>query len=224
MSALSSATSTRAGAAGDTCGAPAPVGAAGKVPEPLPEGSSGSQRSASSRYGSAAADTLVPAAPETIDSAGRCAVPKGRRTRKRVPRPSVLWAVIVPPCSETSSHTSARPIPLPSLERDRTFSMRWNRSNSRGSSASGTPIPVSATVTTAWPSSSPTPTRTEPSKVNFSALLRRFRTTFSHMPRSMYTGSGRGAQSTWKDRPARSNADRKRLASSVVAAARSTGS
>ena len=45
-------------------------------------------------------------------------------------------------------------------------------------------MPVSATVTTAWPSSARTATRMPPSKVNFSALLSRFSTTFSHMPRS----------------------------------------
>ena len=32
-------------------------------------------------------------------------------------------------------------MPLPSFERERTFSMRWNRSNNRGISAAGTPIP-----------------------------------------------------------------------------------
>ena len=62
--------------------------------------------------------------------------------------------------------------------------MRWNRSNNRGISRAGTPMPVSATVTTAWPPSARTTMWMEPSKVNFSALLTRFSTTFSHMPRS----------------------------------------
>ena len=75
-------------------------------------------------------------------------------------------------------------MPLPSFERERVFSMRWNRSNNRGISPAGTPMPVSATVTTAWPPSARTAMRMEPSKVNFSALLSRFSTTFSHMPRS----------------------------------------
>ena len=101
-----------------------------------------------------------------------------------VPLPSVLDAVMAPPCSCTSSWTSASPMPLPSLERERAFSIRWNRSNRRGISCSGTPMPVSATVTTACPSSARTETRMAPSKVNFSALLSRFSITFSHMPRS----------------------------------------
>ena len=75
-------------------------------------------------------------------------------------------------------------MPLPSFERARAFSIRWNRSNKRGISCPGTPMPVSATVTIAWPSPARTAMRMEPSKVNFSALLIRFSTTFSHMPRS----------------------------------------
>ena len=86
------------------------------------------------------------------------------------------------------------------------------------------PMPVSATVTTAWLPSACTAMRMEPSKVNFSALLSRFSTTFSHMPRSRYTGSGSGRQSTSKARPARSTAERKTLASSAVACAMSAGS
>ena len=62
-------------------------------------------------------------------------------------------------------------MPLPSLDRDRAFSMRWNRSNSRGISAAATPMPVSATVTTAWHLGGARRTRMVPSKVNFSALL-----------------------------------------------------
>ncbi len=101
-----------------------------------------------------------------------------------VPSPSALDAVMAPLCSWTSSWTSASPMPLPSFERERAFSMRWNRSNSRGISRAGTPMPVSATVTTACPPSAPTATRMAPWKVNFSALLSRFSTTFSHMVRS----------------------------------------
>ncbi len=41
-----------------------------------------------------------------------------------VPDPSVLSAVIVPPCSPTSSRTSASPMPLPSFDRDRALGMR----------------------------------------------------------------------------------------------------
>ena len=75
-------------------------------------------------------------------------------------------------------------MPLPSVDRERAVSMRWNRSNSRGSSTAETPMPVSATVTVAPASSRRTRTVMEPSKVNFNALESRFSTTFSHMSRS----------------------------------------
>jgi hypothetical protein len=48
----------------------------------------------------------------------------------------------------------------------------------------GDPTPVSATRSTACPSSSPSRTLTVPEKVNFSALLSRLKTTFSHISRS----------------------------------------
>ena len=83
---------------------------------------------------------------------------------------------------------------------------------------------MSATRSTACPSSSRSDTLTVPSKVNFSALLSRLKTTFSHISRSMYTGALSGGQSTQKRIPARSMADWKTLASSVVKAPRSSGS
>ncbi len=217
MSALSSAISTRARAA------PVAGGTGSSRPASPSSSSSGSHRSASCRYGSAA-DTGNGSAPRSAEPAGRRSVPKGRRTVRTVPSPSVLSAVMVPPCRPTSSFTSASPMPLPSFERARAFSMRWNRSNSRGSSSRGTPMPVSDTRSTACPPSARSVTPMEPSKVNFSALLSRLRTTFSHMSRSMWTGPGSAGQSTSKSRPARSTAERKTLASSAVTAARSTGS
>ena len=57
-------------------------------------------------------------------SAGRCAAPNGNRMTNVVPTPSTLSAVMVPPCSSTSSLTNAKPIPLPSLDRARALSMR----------------------------------------------------------------------------------------------------
>ena len=141
-----------------------------------------------------------------------------------VPTPGSLSAVMVPPCSPTSSRTMASPIPLPSPDRERARSTRWNRSNSRGSSSGGTPVPVSATVRTARSPSRRSATVIPPSKVNFTALESRFRTTFSHMSRSTKTGSSNGAQSTVNRSPARSTAERKTLASSAVVTARSTGS
>ena len=101
-----------------------------------------------------------------------------------VPTSGVLCAVMVPPCSPTSSRTIARPMPLPSPERERARSIRWKRSNNRGSSSGGTPVPVSATVRTAESPSCRTATVMPPSKVNLTALESRLRTTFSHMSRS----------------------------------------
>jgi hypothetical protein len=114
-----------------------------------------------------------------------------------VPVPSVLTAAIVPPCRPTSSRTSASPMPLPSLDRDRALGMRWKRSNSRGISPGATPTPVSVTRRTAASPSGRSVTLIVPSKVNFSALLSRLRTTFSHISWSTYTGRGSSGQSTW---------------------------
>ncbi len=222
MSALSSATSTVAGTAGpDAVAASSGALTSASAASPCPVGS---QRRASCTYGAAVVDTAVEPATSDSASAGRWAVPNGTRMVKRVPLPSALSAVMLPPCRPTSSCTRASPMPLPSLEREREFSMRWKRSNSRGISSGGTPTPVSATVTTASRPSARTATRIEPSKVNFSALLSRLRTTFSHMPWSRCTGSGSGGQSTSKSSPALSTAERNTLASSAVTAARSTGS
>ena len=93
---------------------------------------------------------------------------------------------IVPPCSLTSSCTSARPMPLPSMLRPRAPSTRWKRSNRCGSSAAGMPVPVSRTASsTALPSAvGRTATAISPSKVNLKAFERRLRTIFSHMSRS----------------------------------------
>ena len=95
---------------------------------------SGSQRSASSTKALAptAVEARLRAAP--IRSAGRCAEPSGIDTVKVVPWPSTLAARTVPPCSFTSSCTSARPMPLPSWVRPRAPSTRWKRSKMRGSS------------------------------------------------------------------------------------------
>jgi hypothetical protein len=122
---------------------------------------------------------------ETRSATGRWADPNGNPTVKVVPAPAALSAVMVPPCSPTSSLTRASPIPLPSVDRALAFSMRWNRSNRRGISDSGMPVPVSATVITAPVAPAETRTVIEPSKVNFSALESRLSTTFSHMSRSM---------------------------------------
>ena len=180
MSALSSASSTRAGAA---LRSPASLASAPTAPSG-PAGSPGSQRIASSRNWLAAVGTTGDPLPATTFASGRCPWPNGIPTVNVVPfRPS-LSAVIVPPCSPISSRTRASPMPLPSFDRDGTFSIRWNRSNRRGISVAATPTPVSATRSTACPSSSLSRTLTVPEKVNFSALLSRLKTTFSHISRS----------------------------------------
>ena len=114
-------------------------------------------------------------------------------------------------------------MPEPSCVRPRAPSTRWKRSKSRGSSAAAMPMPVSRTVSSALPAFSRKTTSMPPSKVNLKAFERRFRTIFSHMPRSTYTGCGSGGQSTSSRRPAFSHAVLKLLASSAVNLARSVG-
>ncbi len=222
MSALSSATSTRARSPSLSAG----VTGAALLSDAVKSESDGSQRKASCRYGvgNGAGRRARSAGAGATSPTGRWAAPKGSRTVNVEPAPSWLSAVIVPPCKATSSLTSASPIPLPSVDRARVVSTRWNRSNSRGSSARGMPIPVSLTVTTASVSSRLTLTVMEPSKVNFSALESRLSTTFSHISRSRYTGSSSGGQSTANVKPARSTADRNTLASSAVTEGKSVGS
>ena len=120
MSELSSTISTRA------LGMPAPIGGASSISIRVSmessdaAGCSGSQRSTSSTYAWArvAADAAERVAP--ISGEGTWAVPKGSETVKVVPWPSWLCASMAPPCSLTSSCTSARPMPEPSNER-----LRW---------------------------------------------------------------------------------------------------
>ena len=188
MSALSSASSTRAGPGLPSAsrGPPPAASAAGAASAALSPGagSPGSQRIASSRNGLAAVGTARDPPPATTLASGRCPRPNGILTVNVAPARSAPDAVMVPPCSATSSRTRASPMPLPSLDRDGMFSIRWKRSNRRGISAAAIPTPVSATRSTACPSSSPSRTLTVPSKVNFSALLSRLKTTFSHISRS----------------------------------------
>jgi len=177
MSALSSAINTRgrplAVSAGTTAVVVAPDGA---------DSVAGNQRSASCTYGSAITPEIARVRVGSVSSSvGRWAAPKGNRTVKVVPTPSWLSAVMVPPCKPTSSLTNAKPIPLPSVDRARAFSMRWKRSKSLDISAAGIPIPVSVTATTASVFSRPTRTVMTPSKVYFNALESRLSTTFSHI-------------------------------------------
>jgi len=83
---------------------------------------------------------------------------------------------------------------------------------------------VSVTVNSTCASFARSRTSMLPSNVNLTAFDRRLRTMVSHMPRSTYTGSSSGGQSTLIVRPARSTAERKTLARSLVNAARSVGS
>ena len=127
--------------------------------------------------------------PVPTRSRGRWSDPSGIVTANVVPVPTSLSAVIDPPCSLTSSCTSARPMPLPSCVRPRAFSTRWNRSNSLGISAAGMPVPVSRTRSSTAPPARRRATAIPPSRVNLKALDSRLRTTFSHIGRSTNTGS-----------------------------------
>src|SRR5580700_7658830 len=79
--------------------------------------------------------------------------------------------------------------------------MRWKRSNIRSRCSSGIPTPVSRTRNSTTPSTGFNVSSTSPSNVNFKALERRFRTIFSHMSRSTYTGSASGWHATENRRP-----------------------
>ena len=96
-----------------------------------------------------------PTARPWMRSAGRCALPNGMATVKVAARASIALHRIAPPCSRTSSWTSARPMPCPRRCAPARPSTRWNRSNRRGSSPAGMPTPVSRTVSTAAPPSRP---------------------------------------------------------------------
>ena len=117
-------------------------------------------------------------------SSARCPWPSGISTVNVLPVPGWLSAVMLPPCSPTSSLARARPMPLPSLDRAWGVLPRWKRSNRCGMSWAAMPIPVSATRSTAWPSTAARDIRTEPATVYFRALLSRLSTTFSHISRS----------------------------------------
>ncbi len=79
----------------------------------------GNQRSASCTNGSLPAAFEPGSRGAAMRSGGRCAAPKGIATVKVVPWSTALSTVTVPPCSLTSSWTSASPIPVPSWVRDR---------------------------------------------------------------------------------------------------------
>ena len=76
----------------------------------------GSQRSASATKDAAAPPSGL-VRPRSCDdwSGGRCAMPSGKRDTHRGAAPTSLCTSIVPPCSRTSSLTSARPMPVPSM-------------------------------------------------------------------------------------------------------------
>ena len=91
--------------------------------------------SASPLRRTAVAPSAVAANADRADrSAGKCATPVGIVTVNVVPAPGWLATSTVPPCSLTSSCTSASPMPVPSCVRA-VPSTRWKRSNTCGSSS-----------------------------------------------------------------------------------------
>jgi hypothetical protein len=92
----------------------------------------------------------APRAPSRPVRRRQVRAPSGSETVNVVPRRRSLSTPIVPPCSLTSSCTSARPMPDPSWCA-RAPSTRWKRSNTRGSSSSGMPTPVSRTASSTRP-------------------------------------------------------------------------
>jgi hypothetical protein len=114
ISSLSSARSTRAPASLSICafdtGCSVSVGNAAACCA----ASDGIQRNASCTKACAPVAVETSTRDEVIRSAGRCAVPNGSFTRNVAPLPGSLSAQTVPPCSFTSSCTSASPMPEPS--------------------------------------------------------------------------------------------------------------
>jgi hypothetical protein len=208
MSALSSASSTRGRGSAAACGAGV--------------SSSGSQRSASATT-PAANESPASGAAATTRSGARWAVPIGTVTVKAVPTPGALSTAIAPPWRRTSSWTRARPMPVPSWVRARAPSTRWKRSKMCGSWSAAMPVPVSRTTSRAAAPTWSRVTEIPPRSVNLNAFDSRLRTIFSHRSRSTWTGPASGRQSTANVSPARSQAERKLLASSAVTAARSVG-
>ena len=144
---------------------------------------------------------------------------------KVVPRPGRLATAMVPPCSLTSSCTSARPMPEPSWVRARAPSIAVEaledaRQLALGNADAGV---RHGRARRARPRRAARRAM-RPSNVNLNAFDSRLRTIFSHISRSTNTGSGSGGQSTSNRRPPRSIAERKVLARSAVSAARSVGS
>ena len=118
------------------------------------------------------------------------------RTSSRV---DSLSAVIVPPCSSTSSLTSASPIPEPSWVRA-LAPARDGSARTNAGARSGMPVPVSLTEATASPLRE-WHTAIFPSKVNLNAFEIRFKTIFSHMSWSTKTGWDSGGPETSSGRP-----------------------
>ena len=128
------------------------------------------------------------------DAPCRSGIEDGERA---FPRPSGSRRGPSPPCSCTSSCTSARPMPEPSCVRARAPSTRWKRSNRRGSSCAGIPgAGVAHLELDALAAGTRSVTSISPSSVNLKAFDSRFRTIFSHMSRSTKTGSASVATST----------------------------
>src|SRR4030081_668428 len=70
----------------------------------------------------------------------------GRVTTTRVPSPSWLSNVIVPPCCSTSAREIASPRPVPGIARRVAVDARKKRENTCPCSWIGTPMPVSLTM------------------------------------------------------------------------------
>ena len=120
---------------------------------------------------------------------------------------------MVPPCSRTSSCTSARPMPVPSWVRARAPCTRWKRSNMRGSSVGGNAdAGVADARARRGRRRARSATRISPSNVNLNAFDSRLRTIFSHIVAVDVDRLAAAAGSRPSSRrPARSTAERKTL-------------
>jgi hypothetical protein len=66
------------------------------------------------------------------------------------PAPSMLFTLMLPPCTNTSSRTSARPMPVPSFVLAFVLSKRENLSKIRSIFLEAIPIPESLILNSAY--------------------------------------------------------------------------
>ena len=184
MSALSSASTTRARLAGAEPRQRRATrrAAASRCRPSSPAASAAPPRRTASRR---AASTQAGARRRCARRAGAHVPARNADGERACPRPRVLATATSPPCSRTSSCTSASPMPVPSCVRDaRVLHAMEALEHAAAGRLRRMPTPVSLTRSSTRSPRARSATAISPSKVNLNALESRLRTIFSHMSRS----------------------------------------